>query len=63
MNADRSRGRFDDVLEAVGDTPLIRLRREPPAVLVADAAGILGALTRYDLLQHLNNSGEVRRGE
>lgn len=31
------------------------LGREVPAVLVADEGGILGVLTRYDLLQHLMN--------
>lgn len=37
------------------------LSREVSAVLVADTAGILGVLTRYDLLQYLMKPGEVRR--
>ncbi|MCG8469224.1 MAG: pyridoxal-phosphate dependent enzyme [Gemmatimonadetes bacterium] len=38
------------------------LSRESSAVLVADATGILGVLTRYDLFQHMLSSGEVRSG-
>ena len=38
------------------------LGREASAVLVADATGILGVLTRYDLLQYLMKPEEVRRG-
>ncbi len=38
------------------------LSRDVSAVLVADANGILGVLTRYDLFKYLKNSGEGRRG-
>ncbi len=54
---------FPTVPPEVDPTRLIReLSREVPAVLVADATGILGVLTRYDLLQYLMKPGEVRHG-
>ena len=54
---------FPTVPPDADSTRLTReLSREVPAVLVADATGILGVLTRYDLLHYLMKPGEVRRG-
>ena len=54
----------EQALFADGFAGIARITFSPDgsSLFVADATGILGVLTRYDLFQHLMDSGEGRRG-